>query len=1006
MPDPSPIDLAVRAYPEIPGRKREPKNRKPARRSNSMLVFDTETRTDATQSLMFGCFRFIVDGLCVREALFHAKDLSEAELSKLEKYALSHRANVVRHGRRSLDLLTLDEFLNELFRISYKARGLVVGFNIPFDLSRVGFDVAPARGYYSGGFSLGIWSYAKDLRNRNRFRPRVAVKHIDSKRALMGFTARLGPDELDLQAEDGSGKKRTFQGRFLDLRTLAFALTDRSHSLKSACIAFGVEHGKTEIAEHGKITDQYVDYCRRDVEASCELAAILLKEFDQHPIQLQETRTYSPASIGKAYLRAMGVSPVLDRHKSLQPFVSYAQSAFFGGRTSAHIRKAPVPVVYTDFLSMYPTVNGLMGIWSLVTANEIRVREHCKEEIISWLECITLDDLFNPNTWKNLIAFVRIQPDGDVLPTRGQYNPETKDWQVAINHLYSDKVDDALWFSLPDAVASFILTGRVPKIIDAFVLESHGTLTSLRTTKLRGNIEVDPTEQDFFKVAIEERKRLSKRTAISEVERERLDKALKVLANSTSYGIYAEMNREESNERIQVQCQRLDGTAFPCKVLHPDIPGEFCFPPIASLITGAARLMLALLEKCVTDLGGTYAMEDTDSMAIVATQRGGLLECPGGPHWTKSGKTVINALSWKEVAAISARFRSLNPYDKEAVPGSILKIEEDNFDFKTGKQRQLWCLAISAKRYALFVRDRNGVPSLLRKGTNSKENHWSEHGLGHLLNPTDPNSEDREWIAAVWADILFPTKTKSQRVRPFQQTPAVGRVNVTSPAIMKVLKDFNANKVYVQQIKPFNFLLSCHVRPLGHPVGVDPTRFHLIAPYEINPAMWTKMNWIDQYTGKQFLISVSGNYSTRQTARVKTFADVIADYAFHAESKCANAQGAVSGRDTLGLLQRRHVKIDRVRFIGKESNELEEVDAGMVHSLQDVYTEYVDPTRDEWEIKIRPAIAKEKVSISKLHNETGFSSRTLKNWRTGKSRPHAQNQKTLSDALRRLGLFT
>jgi hypothetical protein len=30
------------------------------------------------------------------------------------------------------------------------------------------------------------------------------------------------------------------------------------------------------------------------------------------------------------------------------------------GRTSAHIRKVTVPVVYTNFLSMYPTVNSLM----------------------------------------------------------------------------------------------------------------------------------------------------------------------------------------------------------------------------------------------------------------------------------------------------------------------------------------------------------------------------------------------------------------------------------------------------------------------------------------------------------------------------------------------------------------------------------------------------------------------------------------------------------------------
>jgi len=57
---------------------------------------------------------------------------------------------------------------------------------------------------------------------------------------------------------------------------------------------------------------------------------------------------------------------------------------------------------------------------------------------------------------------------------------------------------------------------------------------------------------------------------------------------------------------------------------------------------------------------------------------------------------------------------------------------------------------ISAKRYALFVRDASGTPVLLRKDTNNKENQWSEHGLGHLLNPTDPESDDREWIAQVW----------------------------------------------------------------------------------------------------------------------------------------------------------------------------------------------------------------------------------------------------------------
>jgi hypothetical protein len=30
---------------------------------------------------------------------------------------------------------------------------------------------------------------------------------------------------------------------------------------------------------------------------------------------------------------------------------------------------------------------------------------------------------------------------------------------------------------------------------------------------------------------------------------------------------------------------------------------------------------------------------------------------------------------------------------------------------------------------------------------------WSAHGLGHLLNPTDPDGEDRAWMRQVWAGI-------------------------------------------------------------------------------------------------------------------------------------------------------------------------------------------------------------------------------------------------------------
>ena len=164
------------------------------------------------------------------------------------------------------------------------------------------------------------------------------------------------------------------------------------------------------------------------------------------------------------------------------------------------------------------------------------------------------------------------------------------------------------------------------------------------------------------------------------------------------------MHRQESDDKVRVTCHGIDAEPFRPDVAHPDVPGEYCFPPLASLITGAARLMLSLLEHSVREIGGTYAMEDTDSMAIVATEHGGMVPCSGGRVGRQ--RDVVRALSWAEVEEVSSRFAALNPYERDAVPDSILKIEDDNRDPKTQKQRQLYCVAISAKRYALFLHGR------------------------------------------------------------------------------------------------------------------------------------------------------------------------------------------------------------------------------------------------------------------------------------------------------------
>ena len=245
---------------------------------------------------------------------------------------------------------------------------------------------------------------------------------------------------------------------------------------------------------------------------------------------------------------------------------------------------------------MYPTVNSLMGLWQFVTARKIRFIEHCHEEIIQFLNQLKFEKLFLPATWKKFAAFVKVVPNGDILPTRSKYSSESNDWQVGINHLYTggEKCGGGgIWYSLPDVIASVILTGKIPKIVDAFRMEPWGVLRGLKPVRLRGQILINPAKHDFFQFVIEQRKALWKDPDLSREEKERLDRFLKVLANSASYGIYAEMNAEESDEQIRMVCHGIDEDPYQCTVAHPEEAGEYCFPPLASLITGGARLMLA-----------------------------------------------------------------------------------------------------------------------------------------------------------------------------------------------------------------------------------------------------------------------------------------------------------------------------------------------------------------------------------------------------------------------------
>ena len=128
----------------------------------------------------------------------------------------------------------------------------------------------------------------------------------------------------------------------------------------------------------------------------------------------------------------------------------------------------------------------------------------------------------------------------------------------------------------------------------------------------------------------------------------------------------------------------------------------------------------------------------------------------------------------------------------------------------------------------------------------------------------------------------------------------------------------------------------------------------------------------------------------RSAFTVDTFADVLAKYETHPESKSLGPEGQPCGRATVGLLQRRPVIVGTITLIGKESNRLEERSRGetTIGDLDERITTYED--RDEWYRIVLPRL--KKLGVTKVAEATGVSERRARDWLAGKALPRARHQ--------------
>jgi hypothetical protein len=403
-------------------------------------------------------------------------------------------------------------------------------------------------------------------------------------------------------------------------------------------------------------------------------------------------------------------------------------------------------------------------------------------------------------------------------------------------------------------------------------------------------------------------------------EREALDAlqlALKILANATSYGIFVELIVEEAGPKQSLVCFGGGDEGFPlgsARAAKPgkvEKPGSFFHPLLAALITGAARLLLTTVERLSSDAGLDRALCDTDSMAIAKPD--------GMDH-----ETFIN-----ECLKVAGWFDALNPYETK---GPLFKVEDVNYGVGSKVIAPLYSYAVSSKRYALFNRDADGEP-VLRKA--------SAHGLGDKRAPDDDDHAptsipspivklsdigvDR-WQHDLWHEIIKAVLAGRFDVVPLDyhpalQLPAMSRYAATTPDILSWFKTYNAGRPYALQVKPFNFLsafqeTSCSDESF---IGeIEPTAtarrrksakqtLRPIAPYSRDPVEAARACF-DRETGQPI-----------SHDRLKTYAQALSSYHLRPESKFEN--GDFYDR---GPTRRRHVRVVRVEYIGKESNRWEE----------------------------------------------------------------------------------
>lgn len=248
--------------------------------------------------------------------------------------------------------------------------------------------------------------------------------------------------------------------------------------------------------------------------------------------------------------------------------------------------------------------------------------------------------------------------------------------------------------------------------------------------------------------------------------------------------------------------------------------------------------------------------------------------------------------------------------------------------------------------------------------------------MNPLVTPKDKKEgKDEDWHKEVWLDILklhYGLASAEALNEKYNRSFAVAqltlstasltkrfdKLNAVKPCLTERVKPFSADikrynqkvKSYNQVVKPFNF---CIVGITNYFDEQNVKHVKPLSPYRKNAQQCPYDSFVDYESGKEM----------KGMQYWKPFGDVFWQYIDHPEAKFDG---------DIGVLTRKHVAINSVMHIGKESNNLEQAEIlGVQDNDYVIYSNAIDQLLAH----------KEKILAAKPKDVVGFgiSQRTLFN---------------------------